>query len=113
MHYIHIPINKLINNINNCNSIREIKNKKIVQKETPETRDCNCRVKSDYPLNADCGKESVIYKCTATTCDSKNVYLGLTERKFKNQKFMIMSNLFETNFVPIALVFRFMYGKKK
>ena len=53
-------------------------NKKIAQKETQETLECNCRVQTDYPLNSDCRKESMIYKCTATTCNSKKVYLGLT-----------------------------------
>ena len=37
-------------------------NKKIVQKETQKTLDCNGRVKKDCPLNGDCRKESVIYK---------------------------------------------------
>ena len=54
-------------------------NKKFVQKETQEPLDCNCRVKADCPLNDDSRKESVIYKYTATTCDSKKVCLGLTE----------------------------------
>ena len=35
-------------------------NKKIVQKETQETLDRNCRVKTDYPLYDDYRKESVI-----------------------------------------------------
>ena len=54
-------------------------NKKNVQKETQETLDWNCRVKTDCPFNCNCRKESVIYKCTATSCYSKKVYLGLTE----------------------------------
>ena len=58
-------------------------NKKIVQKEAQETLDCNFRVKTDCPLNSDCRKESLLYKCTATTCDSKKVCLGLTEGEFK------------------------------
>ena len=61
-------------------------NKKIVQKETQETLECNCRVKTDCTLNGDCRKESVIYKCEATTCNSKKVYLGLTEGEFKKQR---------------------------
>ena len=61
--------------------------KKIIQKEKQETFDCNCRVKTDCPRNCDCRKESVIYQCTATTCDSKKVYLGLTEGDFKKQRF--------------------------
>ena len=36
-------------------------NKKIVQKETQETLECNCRVKTDCPLSGNCRKESVIY----------------------------------------------------
>ena len=34
-------------------------NKKIVQKETQEILGCNCRVKTDCPLNGDWRKESV------------------------------------------------------
>ena len=62
-------------------------NKKIVQKEIQETLECNLRVKTDCPLNGDCRKESVIHKCTATTCNSKKVYLGLTEIEFKKQRY--------------------------
>ena len=62
-------------------------NKKIVQKEIQETLECNCRVKTYCPLNGDCRKESVIYKCTATTSNSKKVYLGLTEIEFKKQRY--------------------------
>ena len=62
-------------------------NKKIVQKETQEILDCNCRVKTDCPFNGDCRKGSVICKCTATTCDSKKIYLRLTEGVFKKQRY--------------------------
>ena len=62
-------------------------NKKIIQKEKPETLDCNCKVKTGCPLNGSCRKEKVIYKCTATICDSKKVYLGLTEEVFKKQRY--------------------------
>ena len=71
----------------NMSQIIKGHNKKIVQKETQETLECNCRVKTDCPLNGDCRKESVIYKCTATTCNSKKVYLGLTEGEFKKQRY--------------------------
>ena len=58
-------------------------NKKIVEKETQETLDCNYRVKTDCPLNGDCIKESVSYKCTATTSDWKKVYFGLNEGQLR------------------------------
>ena len=62
-------------------------NKKIVQKEAQETLECNCRVKTDFPLIGNCRKERVICKCTATTCNWKKVYLGLTEGEFKKQRY--------------------------
>ena len=86
-------------------------NKKIIQKETQETLDCNCRVKTYCPLNGGCRKKSSIYKCTATTCDSKKVYLGLIEGEFKKRGIMTMSNLLKTNFMRTVLLFQVMYGK--
>ena len=86
-------------------------NKNIIQKETQETSYCNCRVKTDCPINGDCRKKSVIHKCIATTCDSKKVYLGLTEGEFKNRGIMTMSNLLKSNFMPTVLPFQVMYGK--
>ena len=73
-------------------------NKKIAQKETQETLPCNCRVKTDCPLNGDCRKESVIYKCTAITCNSKKVYLGLTEGEFKKQRYYDHVKSFKNEF---------------
>ena len=73
-------------------------NKKIVQKETQETLECNCRVKTDCPLNGDWRKESVTYKCTATSCNSKKVYLGLTEGELKKQRYYHHVKSFKSEF---------------
>ena len=73
-------------------------NKKIVQKETQETLDCNCRVKTVYSLSGDCRKESLIYKCTAITCDSKKVCLGLIEGEFKKQRYYDHIRSFQNEF---------------
>ena len=73
-------------------------NKKIIQKQTQETLNCNCRVKTDCPLNGGCRKESVITKCPATTCDSKKVYLGLTEKEFKKQRYYDHVKSFKNKF---------------
>ena len=75
----HFPRSSKLHKIFNQNTVKvsysctQIKghNKTIVQKETQETLECNCRVKTDSPLNGDCRKENVIYKCTTTTCISK------------------------------------------
>ena len=48
---------------------------------------CNCRVKTKCPLNGDCRKEDVIWKCTAlATFQPKKVYLGIAEGEFKKQR---------------------------
>ena len=40
----------------------------------------------------------MIYKCTATTCDSKKVYLGLTEGEFKKQRYYDHVKSFKNEF---------------
>ena len=58
--------------------------------------ECNCRIKTECPLNRDCRKEDVIYKCTAlTTCQPKKVYLGLAEGEFKPHPIISKRELFE------------------
>ena len=74
------------------------KNKNIVQKEKQETLKCNCRVKTDCLPNADYRKESVIYKCTATICNSKKVYLGLTEGELRKQRYYDHAKSFKNEF---------------
>ena len=58
-------------------------NNKLKNTKVRQQLACNCRVKSDCPLNCDCRKESTAYKCTACTIrELKKVYLGLTEGEF-------------------------------
>ena len=73
-------------------------NKKILLKEIQEALECNCRVKTDCPLNGDCRKESIIYKCTATTCNLEKLYLGLTEGEFKKQRYYDHVKSFKNEF---------------
>ena len=72
--------------------------KKIVLKETKENLECNCRDKTDCHINGDCRKESVTYKCAATTCNLKKVYLGLTEGEFKQQRYYDHVKSFKNEF---------------
>ena len=88
-------------------------NKKIVQKETKETLQCKSRVKTDCPLNGDCIKESVIYKCTATTCNSKKVYLGLTEGEFKKQRYYDHVKSFKNEFYANSTTLKLHMGNEK
>ena len=44
----------------------------------------NCPIKSECPLNSDCLKEDVIYRCTSlTTLYPKRVYLGIADIKMQ------------------------------
>ena len=53
-------------------------NKKVVQIKRHHQLECNCRIKAEFPLNGDCWKGDVIYRCTSsTTLQPKNVNLGL------------------------------------
>ena len=63
-------------------------NKKVTQIKRHHQLECNCRIKTECPLDGDCRKEDVIYKSAAlTTFQHKEVYLGLPEGKSKKQGF--------------------------
>ena len=102
----HFPRSSKLHKIFNQNTVKvsysctQIKghNKTIVQKETQETLECNCRVKTEFPLSVNCRRKSVIYKCTTTTCSSKKVYPGLTEGEFKKQRYYDHVKSFKNEF---------------
>ena len=49
----------------------------------PPGRDnCNCRIKTDCPLEGECLSESIIYKATV---DNKETYIGLAGGTFKQR----------------------------
>ena len=61
-------------------------NKKVINKDVKESKSCNCRVKSECPLNGQCQVTDVIYKCTVLSPDKPNkVYLGTAEGDFKKR----------------------------
>ena len=59
-------------------------NKKVINKDVKELKSCNCRVKSECPLNGQCQITEIIHKCTALSADKPNkVCLGTAEGDFK------------------------------
>ena len=64
-------------------------NKKIINdKATPITPPCNCRKRTECPLNGNCQQRSVIYQATAKIKDKpEKVYLGLTEGPWKQRNY--------------------------
>ena len=61
-------------------------NKKVVNKDVKELKSCNCRVKSEYPLNGQCQVTDIIYKCTVLSPDKLNKgYLWTAVGDFKKR----------------------------
>ena len=61
---------------------------KVTQTKQHHQLECNCRIKTECPLNGDWRKEEIIYKCTAlTTFQPKKVHLCLAEGEFKKQRY--------------------------
>ena len=72
----------------NISQIIKGHNKKVTQIKRNHQLECNCRIKTECPLNGDCRKEDVIYKCTAlTTFQPKKEYLALVEGEYKRQRY--------------------------
>ena len=68
----------------NMSSMIKSRNKKVINKDGKESKPCNCRVKSEYPLNGQCEVTDIIHKCTVISPDKPNkVYLGTAEGDFK------------------------------
>ena len=97
----HFPRSNKLNKIFNRNTVKVsysctenvtqiIKghNKNVTKRTVQKQLVCNCHNKQDCPVNGNCRKENVIYKCTAwTPSNEKKVYLGLTEGEFKKQPY--------------------------
>ena len=50
-----------------------------------QQRTCNCRKKSECPLNGNCLQSGLIYQATIETDDTTQKYIGLTEGDFKTR----------------------------
>ena len=72
----------------NISQILNGHNKKVTQIKLHHQLECNCRIKTECPLNGDCRKENVIYNFTAlTTFQPKKVYFGLAKGELKKQRY--------------------------
>ena len=70
----------------NMSSMIKSYNKKVIYKDVKELKSCNCRVKSECPLNGQCQVTDIIYKCTVLSPYKPNkVYHGTAEGDFKKR----------------------------
>ena len=61
-------------------------NKNVIKKDVKELKSCNCRVKSECPLNGQYQVTDIIYKGNVLSPDKPNkIYLGTCDGGFKKQ----------------------------
>ena len=70
----------------NMLSIIKGHNKRITQSITIDNQRCNCRNKSECPLDGKCRTPNVIYKCVVSAPNTQDkIYIGLTENEWKQR----------------------------
>ena len=63
--------------MNNMSNIIKGHNKKVISKPHDQIPKCNCRRKTQCPMERNCQVNNIIYKCDITRPLPKKVYLGL------------------------------------
>ena len=96
----------------NISQIIKGHNKKVTQIKRHNQLDCNCRTKTECPLNGDCCKEDLICKWTAITIFQK-VYLGLAEDEFKTQRYNHTQSFCNKNYSNSTTFFSYVWKVKK
>ena len=70
----------------NISSMIKFNNKKVINTDVKESKTCNCRVKSESPLNGQYQVTGIIYKYTVLSTNKPNkVCLGTAECDFKKR----------------------------
>ena len=64
------------------NVIRKHNSKTMENRKPTDSKSCNCRQKSDCPLNQNCLSECLVYNAVLNTSTTKNYY-GTSEKSFK------------------------------
>lgn len=68
---------------NMSNIVKQHNNKILNDNEMRTVRPCNCRDKSNCPLNGECLVTNIIYEAEVTTSEKRMVYYGTSESEFK------------------------------
>ncbi|KAJ8047250.1 hypothetical protein HOLleu_06211 [Holothuria leucospilota] len=67
----------------NIGSIIKSHNRKIIEKSTEPTKDCNCRKPEECPMNGKCLSSQVVYNATVTSGNTSTSHVGLAGGTFK------------------------------
>ena len=69
----------------NLNSIISFHNKSLLEKQKQESRLCNCRNKTNCPLQGKCLTPKIIYQATVKCEEDTKFYIRLSEKPFKER----------------------------
>ena len=79
----HLCMNNIADRIKGHNS-KILKQQQQQRSSTEQQQQtCNCRQKSECPLNGNCLQSGLVYQATIETDDTTQKYFGLTEGDFK------------------------------
>ena len=65
------------------NIIKQHNSKLLSKTNDNNNRKCNCKSKSNYPLNGEYLTQCLVYKATSTTSNNNFLYYGNSEGEFK------------------------------
>ena len=78
-------INLSYSSMSSMNKVIRKHNSKIMKNLAPSTiKTCNCRQKTDCPMDGNCLSECLIYKASVST-PTNNYYYGTSENNFKER----------------------------
>ena len=83
--------------INMANIIKQHNSRILSASLTEQSRMCNCRVKSECPMDGKCLTKCIVYKAEVEANNGKRVYHGAPEGEFKNSIWKLKDN--NTNFI--------------
>ena len=67
------------------NVIKQHNSKVLHDGNQNEIRPCNCRDKSECPMDGKCLSKSIVYKAEVESNNNKRIYYGISEGEFKNR----------------------------
>ena len=75
-------------------------NKKVIKNDVKEWKSCNCKVKSERPLNGQYQFTDIIYKCTLLSRDKPKKCTSEMLRLSSKRDFMIIGSRLTMKLVP-------------
>ena len=100
----------------NIKSKIESHNSKVIQKnktDKTKNKECNCRVKSNCPLNGKCLSEGIIYKAIVSVGNNTSTYVGLAGGSFKSRYYNHIKSFNHAKYEKETELSKYVWQQKK